>query len=113
MDSLNQLVELYLHHEKEDAGTPPEIIFPTDRKEGLQDWALYPLGNIVEHLEFREDETTITEILSDYNIIDKDRVEQDMISSNTSCPYHKVILPKIKNVAFTVVKSCVVVHWRE
>ena len=111
MNSLNQLVERYLQHDKVEADTPPDLILPTDLNAGLRDWISYPIGDKVHRAVLEVEESAITEVLSDYDILGKNG-EPIGIFQNKQCPYQKVILPKSKNVSFTVVKSCVVVHWR-
>ncbi len=113
MESLNQLVEMYLQYDKEVPGTPPDIEFPTDLNGGLEGWVEYPIVNKPNPTEIIEDEIAITEVLSEFDILEKNGEPVDLLYQNEECLYKNVILPTSKNVPFIVVKSCVVVHWRE
>lgn len=111
MDSLNQLVEMYLQHNKEVTSTSPDIILPTNLSEGMPDWVAYPVRDFVKQTEY-EEELAITEVLSDYDIVEKDGAPIKDLFYNEKSGFDRVILPTKKGMEFTVVKSCLVVHWK-
>ncbi len=111
MSSLNQLVEAYLQQDKVQTVTLPDLIIPNDLKEGIQNWSIYPMEprrNPVDD----EEVIDITQVLSSYDILEKDGEPLEMFKQNRQHPYKNIILPECQGVSFRVVKSCIVVHWR-
>ncbi len=110
MGSLNQLVEMYLQQDKGQAVPLPDLILPNGLNEGLQSWSIYPIEPRMAPVN--EEETDITQVLSSYDIIEKDGEPLEIFQQDKQYPYKNVILPVCQGASFKVIKSCVVVHWR-
>lgn len=115
-----------MHHKTDEIHNPPDISFPTDLSQENIKWSLYPMGEKTEDLraqnmdpfkelinENPEDDTPITEVLSEYEILAKDGEAIEVLYQNQPCLYNRVVLPVNKEVSFAIVKSCVLVHWSE
>lgn len=61
--------------------------------------------------ELAEDDSPITEVLSEYEILAKDGESIEVLFQNQPYLYNRVVLPVKKEVSFAIIKSCVVVHW--
>ena len=112
MHSLNQLVDSYLHHDTMPDCPPPDFTIPTDLNDGLENWVEYPMHNVKKPMDVTEDDTIITEVLSSFDILEKDGKPLNILFQNEKCPYENVILPTNKEVLFTIVKTCIIVNWR-
>ena len=111
LDSLNQLVERYLQHNKEIEGVPPDIELLENTEEGLKNWTLLSVTQDTTAEIFEED-LEITEVLSNYDILGRNGESISVSLDQEQCPFDRVILPTQSETLFTVIKSDTVVHWR-